>query len=161
MSMIYTTIIVGIGQTLLMASHAEYAGIWPHAGGQQFYTQRVAPARYMRFLSYVAGWCILISEVSTSSSSAVNSAEIMSAFIEYQYPDVAWKASLVVLSSMVLDADLFPALDDFSHLHRVLVGPSRDQSHSKHPSAPVTMGRCFQHDWIRRMDGSLSRHGPS
>ncbi|GIZ49185.1 hypothetical protein CKM354_001222000 [Cercospora kikuchii] len=101
MSMIYTTIIVGIGQTLLMASHAEYAGIWPHAGGQQFYTQRVAPARYMKFLSYVVGWCILISEVSTSSSSAVNSAEIMSAFIEYQYPDVAWKPWMTFLIYIV------------------------------------------------------------
>ncbi|PPJ51566.1 hypothetical protein CBER1_08639 [Cercospora berteroae] len=101
MSMNYTIIIVGIGQTLLMASHAEYAGIWPRAGGQQFYTQRVAPARYMKFLSYVVGWCILISEVSTSSSSAVNSAEIMSAFIEYQYPDVAWKPWMTFLIYIV------------------------------------------------------------
>ncbi|KAF2212644.1 hypothetical protein CERZMDRAFT_41101 [Cercospora zeae-maydis SCOH1-5] len=101
MSMIYTTIIVGIGQTLLMASHAEYAGIWPHAGGQQFYTQRVAPERYKRFVSYVVGWCILISEISVSSSCAVNSAEIMSAFIEYVHPHVAWRPWMTFLIFIV------------------------------------------------------------
>lgn len=82
---------VGIGQTLLMASLAEYCGIWPAAGGQQFYTQMLAPPRSRRFLSYLVGWCVLVGEVSTSSSCALNSAEILAAFIEVTHPDLAWK----------------------------------------------------------------------
>ena len=32
------SIIVAIGQTLVMASLAEYCSLWPSAGGQQYYT---------------------------------------------------------------------------------------------------------------------------
>lgn len=87
-------IIVGIGQTLLMMSLAEYASIWPQAGGQQFFTQMVAPEKMRRFLSYVVGWAILVGEVSNSSSCAVNSAQILEAFIELTHPDIAWKVRI-------------------------------------------------------------------
>jgi choline transport protein len=76
-----------------MMSLSEYAGIWPHAGGQQFFTQMLAPASMRRFLSYVVGWCVLIAEVSTTSSCALNSAEILAAFIEVTHPEIAWKVS--------------------------------------------------------------------
>ncbi|KAF2166521.1 hypothetical protein M409DRAFT_23159 [Zasmidium cellare ATCC 36951] len=97
MSLVWSTILVGIGQTLLMASLAEYAGIWPQAGGQQFLTQMVAPEKMRRFLSYVVGWAVLIGEISTSSSCAVNSAQILAAFIEVTHPDVVWKPWMTFL----------------------------------------------------------------
>ena len=92
----FRSIVVGIGQTLLMMSLAEYASIWPQAGGQQFFTQMVAPENWKRFLSYVVGWCVLIGEISTSSSCAVNSAQILEAFVEVTHPDVAWKVCIAV-----------------------------------------------------------------
>lgn len=33
------SVVVTIGQLLVMASMAEYCSIWPTAGGQQFYAQ--------------------------------------------------------------------------------------------------------------------------
>jgi hypothetical protein len=33
------SVVVTIGQILVMASLAEYCSLWPTAGGQQFYTQ--------------------------------------------------------------------------------------------------------------------------
>ncbi|CZR67909.1 related to choline permease [Phialocephala subalpina] len=85
------TVVVSTGQILLMASMAEYTSIWPTAGGQQFYTQLVAPRSMRRFLSYVVGWCILVGQISASTSCALNSAEIVGAFVGVTHPDIVWK----------------------------------------------------------------------
>lgn len=39
------SVLVTIGQLLVMASLAEYYSLWPSAGGQQFYTQVSIPRR--------------------------------------------------------------------------------------------------------------------
>jgi Amino acid permease len=82
---------VAIGQTLLMASLAEYTSIWPTAGGQQYYTQAVSTGPWRPFLSYVVGWAVLVGEISTGSSCAVNNAAIVASFIEVTHPNVNWK----------------------------------------------------------------------
>jgi hypothetical protein len=84
------SLFVAVGQTLLMASLAEYTSIWPTAGGQQYYTQAVARGRWRPFLSYVVGWAVLVGEISTSSSCAVNSAAIVASFVEITHPEVSW-----------------------------------------------------------------------
>ncbi|GAB7355648.1 hypothetical protein MBLNU459_g6363t2 [Dothideomycetes sp. NU459] len=76
-----------------MASLAEYCALWPSAGGQQFYTQIVAPPSCRRFLSYVVGWTILVGEVTTTAACALNSAQITAAFLEVTHPDIIWKVS--------------------------------------------------------------------
>ncbi|OCT53263.1 putative amino-acid permease [Cladophialophora carrionii] len=88
---VWGTVLVTVGQLLVMASLAEYCSIWPTAGGQQFYTQVVAPDKSRRFLSYLVGWCVLVGEISTSSSCALNSAEIVAALVEIIHPEVEWK----------------------------------------------------------------------
>ena len=35
----FYSLVVTIGQTIVMASLAEYASLWPTAGGQQFFAQ--------------------------------------------------------------------------------------------------------------------------
>ncbi|OAL26900.1 hypothetical protein AYO22_03844 [Fonsecaea multimorphosa] len=72
--LVWGTVVVTIGQLLVMASLAEYCSIWPTAGGQQFYTQVVAPEKSRRFLSYLVG-C----------------AQIVAALVEIIHPDVDWK----------------------------------------------------------------------
>ncbi|KAH0843545.1 hypothetical protein AYO21_10590 [Fonsecaea monophora] len=89
--LVWGTVVVTIGQLLVMASLAEYCSIWPTAGGQQFYTQVVAPESSRRFLSYLVGWCVLVGEISTASSCALNSAEIVAALVEIIHPNVDWK----------------------------------------------------------------------
>ena len=90
-SLVWGTVVVTIGQLLVMASLAEYASLWPTAGGQQFYVQVVGPEKSRRFLSYLVGWCVLVGEISTSSSCALNSAEIVAALVEIIHPTVEWK----------------------------------------------------------------------
>ncbi|KAF5675052.1 choline permease [Fusarium circinatum] len=90
-SLLYGSIIVAVGQTLLMASLAEYCGIWPTAGGQQFYVQKLATAKYRPFLSYFVGWCLLLAETATGSSCALNTANIIGTMVSIFHPNVEWK----------------------------------------------------------------------
>ncbi|XEV01310.1 hypothetical protein FSHL1_006597 [Fusarium sambucinum] len=90
-SLLYGSIIVAIGQTLLMASLAEYCGIWPTAGGQQFYVQKLATEKYRPFLSYFVGWCLLLAETATGSSCALNTANIIGTMVSIFHPNIDWK----------------------------------------------------------------------
>ncbi|KAI8658002.1 hypothetical protein NCS57_01180600 [Fusarium keratoplasticum] len=100
--LIYGSIIVAIGQTLLMASLAEYCGIWPTAGGQQFYVQRLATATYRPFLSYAVGWCLILAEVATGASCTLNSANIISTMVTIFHPNVDWQPYQTFLIYLLL-----------------------------------------------------------
>ena len=86
-------IIVAIGQTALMASLAEYCGIWPTAGGQQFYVQKLATEKYRPILSYTLGYCLILAEIATAASCALNSANITSTMVTIFHPSVDWKVT--------------------------------------------------------------------
>uniref|UniRef100_A0A0D2YB15 Choline transport protein n=1 Tax=Fusarium oxysporum (strain Fo5176) TaxID=660025 RepID=A0A0D2YB15_FUSOF len=100
-SLLYGSIIVAIGQTLLMASLAEYCGIWPTAGGQQFYVQKLATEKYRPFLSYFVGWCLLLAETATGSSCALNTANIIGTMVSIFHPNIDWKPSALPFYSTV------------------------------------------------------------
>lgn len=91
-----SSLFVAVGQTLLMMSLAEYCTIWPTAGGQQYYTQAVATGKYRPILSYLVGWAVLVGEISTGSSCAVNSAAIVASFVEITHPDLVWQVSILM-----------------------------------------------------------------
>lgn len=74
-----------------MTSLAEYCSIWPTAGGQQYYTQALATGKLRPFLSYLVGWAIMVGEISTGSSCALNSAQIIASFVQIAHPNVEWK----------------------------------------------------------------------
>ncbi len=74
-----------------MVSLAEFCSIWPTAGGQQYYTQALATGRFRPFLSYLVGWAVLVGEISTGSSCALNSAQVIASFVEVTHPDFVWK----------------------------------------------------------------------
>jgi choline transport protein len=61
----------------------------------------VAPEKFRRFLSYFVGWCVLVGEISTSSSCALNSAEIVAALVEIIHPEVEWKVTTSLLTRFV------------------------------------------------------------
>ncbi|KAH7151172.1 amino acid permease-domain-containing protein [Fusarium sp. MPI-SDFR-AT-0072] len=100
-SLLYGSIIVAIGQTLLMASLAEYCGIWPTAGGQQFYVQKLATKKYRPFLSYFVGWCLLLAETATGSSCALNTANIIGTMVSIFHPNIDWKPSALPFYSTI------------------------------------------------------------
>ncbi|KAH9215443.1 hypothetical protein DL95DRAFT_461272 [Leptodontidium sp. 2 PMI_412] len=85
------TLIVAVGQTLLIVSLAEFCSIWPTAGGQQYYTQALATGKFRPFLSYLVGWAVLVGEISTGSPCAPNSAQVTASFVEVTHPDFVWK----------------------------------------------------------------------
>lgn len=131
-----------------MMSIAEYAALWPQAGGQQFFTQMVAPRKMKRFLSYVVGWCVLIGEISTSSSGALNSAQIVAAFVGITHPETTWRVGtnrrVVHVSLMIL-----AALDDFHHLQHLPCWTYRHESRTSGYPTPLTVGWRVQ---LRRHD---------
>ncbi|PMD32461.1 amino acid transporter [Hyaloscypha variabilis F] len=90
MALVYGTIVVAVGQTILMCSIAEFSSIWPTAGGQQYYTQALATGKMRPFLSYVVGWAVLFGEISMGSSCSLNSASIIRSFVEVTHPDYVW-----------------------------------------------------------------------
>lgn len=104
-----SSLVVSVGQTLLMTSLAEYCSIWPTAGGQQYYTQALSTGSTRPFLSYLVGWAIMVGEISTGSSCALNSAQIIASFVQIAHPDTEWKVSRRLVQAMLryitLDAD--------------------------------------------------------
>lgn len=98
-------IAVALGQTLLMASLAEYCGIWPTAGGQQFYVQVLASPKWRPLLSYLVGWALMTAEMSIGSSCAIQNANIIGSFIQTVHPDFVWTVrhrSIILLISGAL-----------------------------------------------------------
>lgn len=79
-----------------MTSLAEYCSIWPTAGGQQYYVQAVATGKLRPILSYLVGWAVIVGEISTGSSCALNSAQIIASFVEVTHPDFEWHVSIIV-----------------------------------------------------------------
>jgi len=73
-----------------MMSLAEYCSIWPTAGGQQYYTQAVSTPKLRPILSYLVGWAVIVGEISTGSSCALNSADIVQSFVQVTHPEVDW-----------------------------------------------------------------------
>jgi choline transport protein len=65
--------------------------------GQQFYTQAVTTPKVRPFLSFLVGWAVIVGEVSTGSSCALNSANIIQSFVEITYPDYVWHSWLTWL----------------------------------------------------------------
>ncbi|KAF3765011.1 amino acid transporter [Cryphonectria parasitica EP155] len=120
--LLYGSIAVAIGQTLLMASLAEYCGIWPTAGGQQFYVQVLASPKWRPLLSYLVGWALMTAEMSVSSSCAIQNANIIGSFIQTVHPDFEWTswmnfllylAFIIVPLFMNLHASLLPFYSSF------------------------------------------------
>lgn len=114
-----------------MMSLAEYCGIWPTAGGQQYYTQAVSSGPLRPFLSYLVGWAVLVGEISTGSSCAVNSAQIVASFIQLTHPDVVWhawmtwliySAFLVAPILMNLRQDWLPAMNSVGAIWTIAGG---------------------------------------
>lgn len=94
MALVWGTLVVAVGQTILMCSVAEFSSIWPTAGGQQYYTQALATGKMRPFLSYVVGWAVLFGEISMGSSCALNSSSIIQSFVEITHPEFLWPSWL-------------------------------------------------------------------
>lgn len=90
-----------------MASLAEYCGIWPTAGGQQYYVQVLAAPRYRPLLSYLVGWALMTAEMSVSASCALNNADIIGSFVGIVYPDLVWKVSSIPVANFACALHVF------------------------------------------------------
>jgi choline transport protein len=101
-----------------MTSLAEYCSIWPTAGGQQYYTQALATGRSRPFLSYLVGWAIMVGEISTGSSCALNSAQIIASFVQIAHPNIEWKVRGDLIRNFSYNSNLkVEVLDDLATLY--------------------------------------------
>ncbi|RTE83189.1 hypothetical protein BHE90_002274 [Fusarium euwallaceae] len=105
MMLIYSTIIVTVGQCLMMSSLAELCSVWPYAGGQQAFTKYLAPQRIRRFLSYLVGWVVLLGEIATVCGCSMNSAQIIASVVSIHQPTFVpetWSTYLMFVALTVL-----------------------------------------------------------
>lgn len=93
-----------------MASLAEYCGIWPTAGGQQFYVQVLASPKWRPLLSYLVGWALMTAEMSIGSSCAIQNANIIGSFIQTVHPDFVWTVSKVPIVVILLSLNMADAI---------------------------------------------------
>ena len=92
-----------------MTSLAEYCGLWPTAGGQQFYIQKLASDKWRPILSYLVGWTLLIAEITTAASCSLNAVDVTATFVTLLYPDFTWQVRNLALC-LHLPSSQYPAL---------------------------------------------------
>ncbi|KAF7627907.1 amino acid/polyamine transporter I [Aspergillus flavus] len=105
MMLIYSTIIVAIGQGLVMASLGELCSVWPYSGGQQTFTKHLAPPVARRFLSYCTGWVVLMGEIGTAAGIVMNSAQIIGGVVQLSQPRfelTRWVTFLIYAALLIL-----------------------------------------------------------
>ncbi|KAL6362466.1 hypothetical protein LRP88_03748 [Fusarium phalaenopsidis] len=105
MMLIYSTIIVTVGQCLMMSSLAELCSVWPYAGGQQAFTKYLARQKIRRFLSYLVGWVVLLGEIATVCGCSMNSAQIIASVVSIHNPTFVaetWSTYLIFVALTLL-----------------------------------------------------------
>ncbi|KAL8815181.1 MAG: hypothetical protein Q9223_005662 [Gallowayella weberi] len=68
---VYGIILIALISTCVGISLSELASAYPNAGGQYFWANELAPARYANFASYLTGWFAWAGSIFTSASVAI------------------------------------------------------------------------------------------
>jgi len=105
----------------IAVSLGELASAYPNSGGQYYWTARLAPKKYARFLSYSTGYLGWAGAVVVSGSVAVGLAQAVVGMIILANPNVltsSWKVYLMNIDWLTTLAS-FRRLSDYQ-LRRVL-----------------------------------------
>ena len=86
--LIYGTILVSVVCTAIGACLGELASAMPNAGGQYYWTSRLASPRYARFTSYFTGWISWAGSLFTCASIALGVGNLVLGCIKLAHPDL-------------------------------------------------------------------------
>ncbi|CAG8955886.1 hypothetical protein HYFRA_00008736 [Hymenoscyphus fraxineus] len=101
--LVYSFIIVWIGNLLTFACLAELASMAPTAGGQYHWVSILAPKSIFKGYSYVTGWITVTGWLTGVASSAYVTGTLIQGFIEVVNPSYSpqlWHASLLMYATL-------------------------------------------------------------
>ncbi|KAJ5137874.1 amino acid transporter [Penicillium atrosanguineum] len=103
---VYAYIFAWTGTACCFLVLSEMASMAPTSGGQYHWTAMLAPARYMKFLSYITGWLAVIGWVAILANEAYNA-------MSYQGTLIMWATLVVALLSNLVGGRFLPRLEGF------------------------------------------------
>ncbi|KAF5003448.1 hypothetical protein FDECE_9998 [Fusarium decemcellulare] len=99
--LIYGTILVSVVCGAIGVCLAELASAMPNAGGQYFWTSRLASPRYARFASYLTGWISWAGSLFTCASIALGVGNLALGCIKMAHPDLEVKPWMTFVSYQI------------------------------------------------------------
>ncbi|KAL4793097.1 amino acid/polyamine transporter I [Aspergillus venezuelensis] len=100
---VYGLILVAIVCGSIAVSLAELSSAMPNAGGQYYWTGRLASPKYARFLSYLTGWMAWTGSIFTCASIALGVGKLAMGCIQLSHPDIEIKAWMIFVSYQVIN----------------------------------------------------------
>ncbi|SCU98825.1 LAFA_0G20340g1_1 [Lachancea sp. 'fantastica'] len=91
MMIVYGIIIVGLISVCVGVSLGELSSAYPHAGGQFWWSLKLAPAKYKRFAAYMCGSFAYAGSVFTSASTTLSVATELVGMYALAHPDFTVK----------------------------------------------------------------------
>lgn len=112
---VYGILVIATVSTCIGVALSELASAYPNAGGQFYWTIKLAPKKYARFLAYMTGLLAWVGSVFTSASVTISIAQLLIGFYgichkEYQYQ--RWQVFIVyeILNFLIYWFNHFGAL---------------------------------------------------
>lgn len=104
-SMVWGFVASAIGALLIALSLSEFASIIPTAGGQYHYVAALSPAKYRRFLSWIAGWVTIWSWILSALAGIFADTMMIQSYIilfAHDYVYQRWHTSLILIALTTL-----------------------------------------------------------
>lgn len=103
MGIIYGLIILFIASLCVGCTLSELGSAWPDAGGQYFWTIKLANARTRRFQAYVCGYLGWFGAIFTSVSVAIAVAAGIVGMVQYNHPELTIEPWMVFVTSQLVN----------------------------------------------------------
>lgn len=99
--LIYGYILVWVGNISVFTALSELVSMAPTAGGQYHWVAMLAPRRYARFLSYVAGWLTVTGWQGSITSAAFLTANMCQGMYNMTHPEfqpIPWVSTVLIIA---------------------------------------------------------------
>ncbi|KXH27469.1 hypothetical protein CSAL01_07404, partial [Colletotrichum salicis] len=105
--LVYGMILVTVVCVAVGISLAELASAMPHAGGQYYWTSRLAGPTYARFASYMTGWIAWAGPVFTCASIALGVGNLRLGCIQLVHPELVIRPWMSFVSYQIVNLFCF------------------------------------------------------
>ncbi|KAH6972373.1 GABA permease [Ilyonectria sp. MPI-CAGE-AT-0026] len=101
--LVWGWVFVSVGITCMACALAEFASMWPSAGGQYVWVANLAPRKYAPALSWITAWCGLCGSWLGAISCGMGVAVQIQSYVAVSqaYEPKTWHAFLICIACMV------------------------------------------------------------
>ncbi|GMM37658.1 Hnm1 protein [Saccharomycopsis crataegensis] len=104
---VYGIIVIAVVSTCIGITLSELASAYPNAGGQFYWTVKLAPRKYSRFLSYLTGSLAWVGSIFTSASVTISIAQFIVGFWGMTHPSYEYQRWQVFVIFQILNFLIF------------------------------------------------------